>query len=343
MNNDSLKNKQQGMTLIEIMVALLLGAFLLAGVMQIFLSSRQSYRIQDNLSRMQENGRFAMEFITRDIRMAGYQGCSITNANNNTSPQNPNPNPTPVTLTALNNNEIMGTNGVANNWNTIACGAGNNCVAGTDAISYHFGTVCGNLTGNMATNNANIQISTANSCGIQAYDVLLVADCSGADIFIASNASAAAGTQTIAHAANQNTSPMLSKVYGTDAQLFKLNSSTFFIRTGAGGRPALWKMNNTKVVSAANPVELVEGVENMQILYGEDTNADGTPDYYVAAGTAGLIMNQVISVRISLLVTSIDDSLTLQPRSYTYNGVLTTPIDRRLRRVFSSTISVRNR
>ena len=72
-----MKNKryQTGMTLIEIMIALLIGAFLLGGVLQIFINSKQTYRMQENLSRLQENGRFAMEFLARDIRMAGYWGC----------------------------------------------------------------------------------------------------------------------------------------------------------------------------------------------------------------------------------------------------------------------------
>ena len=72
MNN---KTYQTGMTLIEIMIALLIGAFLLGGVMQIFLGSKQTYRMQENLSRLQENGRFAMEFLSKDIRMTGYWDC----------------------------------------------------------------------------------------------------------------------------------------------------------------------------------------------------------------------------------------------------------------------------
>jgi type IV pilus assembly protein PilW len=69
------KARQTGLTLIEIMIALLIGAFLLGGVLQIFLGSKQTYRMQDNLAKLQENGRFAMEFLAKDIRMAGYWGC----------------------------------------------------------------------------------------------------------------------------------------------------------------------------------------------------------------------------------------------------------------------------
>src|SRR5690606_26200737 len=77
-------NRQQGMTLIEIMIALLIGAFLLGGVLQIFINSKQTYRMQEGLSRMQENGRFAMEFLEHDLRMAGFWGCLAPSSPNNT-------------------------------------------------------------------------------------------------------------------------------------------------------------------------------------------------------------------------------------------------------------------
>lgn len=66
---------QYGMTLIEIMIALLIGAFLIGGVLEIFINSKQTYRMQDGLSRLQENGRFALDFIGQDIRMTSYWGC----------------------------------------------------------------------------------------------------------------------------------------------------------------------------------------------------------------------------------------------------------------------------
>ncbi len=66
--------RQQGLSLVELMVALLIGLILLAGVFQIYLSGRQSANAQEDLARMQENGRYAMDVITRDLRRAGYWG-----------------------------------------------------------------------------------------------------------------------------------------------------------------------------------------------------------------------------------------------------------------------------
>ena len=66
--------RQGGLSLIELMIALLVGLLLLGGLIQIYLSSKQSYNAQEQLARMQENGRFAMDLITRDLRRTGYWG-----------------------------------------------------------------------------------------------------------------------------------------------------------------------------------------------------------------------------------------------------------------------------
>lgn len=66
------RTRQQGLTLVELMIALGLGTVLIAGTIQIFLSGRESSRLQDGYSRLQENGRFALFFLQRDLRMAGF-------------------------------------------------------------------------------------------------------------------------------------------------------------------------------------------------------------------------------------------------------------------------------
>ncbi|MCP5158557.1 MAG: PilW family protein [Gammaproteobacteria bacterium] len=63
---------QRGLTLVEILVSLVISLFLVAGVIQLFIGTRQTYQGHDALSRIQENGRFALERMAWDIRMAGY-------------------------------------------------------------------------------------------------------------------------------------------------------------------------------------------------------------------------------------------------------------------------------
>jgi type IV pilus assembly protein PilW len=74
MNNQRVRLfNQQGMTIVEIMIGLLLSLVLSAGVIQIYLSNKQTYYLQEEMSGLQENGRFAIEVLQRTIRGAGIQ------------------------------------------------------------------------------------------------------------------------------------------------------------------------------------------------------------------------------------------------------------------------------
>lgn len=68
----SIHRDQRGLTLVEIMVAITISLLLLAGVIQIFSGTKSSYNLQNGLGRMQENGRYAMDMLARDIGMAGF-------------------------------------------------------------------------------------------------------------------------------------------------------------------------------------------------------------------------------------------------------------------------------
>lgn len=61
-----------GFSLIELMIALLIGSLLMSGVFNILVGAKQAYRVQDELSRTQENARFAADFIARDLRTWDY-------------------------------------------------------------------------------------------------------------------------------------------------------------------------------------------------------------------------------------------------------------------------------
>lgn len=63
---------QSGLTLIELMVAMVLGLLLTAAVIQVFAGSRSSNTVQSGMSRLQENARFALDALARDIGNAGF-------------------------------------------------------------------------------------------------------------------------------------------------------------------------------------------------------------------------------------------------------------------------------
>ena len=67
--------RQQGLTLVELMIATALSLTLLAGVLLVFSANKATYNLQNGLSVLQENGRYAIQQIASDIQLAGYGGC----------------------------------------------------------------------------------------------------------------------------------------------------------------------------------------------------------------------------------------------------------------------------
>ncbi len=323
---------QAGLTLVEIMVALTLSLILLGGVIQIMTSSKQTYRVGDSVSRMQENARFAMEFLSRDIRMAGFWGCGQFSGTNNLL----NPG-------GANYVDLLSNAGV-----TGADGGGTAPDSITLTGAYDTGlAILPNGAGNYGPlASSDLKVAAGND--LQQGDIVLVSDCNGGDIFQISNANP--GNGTIVHNTGNATQPgnfnagggcgggnahCLSKVYRGDATLYRLRRITYSIAPGGSGEPALFRNDG-----AAN-LELVDGVENMQIVYGEDTDGDGVANYYVDAGSVGS-MDNVVSVRVSLMIRSYRDNLTSAAQSLTYAGAVFMAPDRRLRQVYTTTVAIRN-
>ena len=66
-------DRQRGMSLVELMVAMTIGLIITVVIANLFLGTKETYRTQDDLSRMQENLRFAFQVIGRTVRLAGYR------------------------------------------------------------------------------------------------------------------------------------------------------------------------------------------------------------------------------------------------------------------------------
>lgn len=65
-----------GVTLVELMIAITISSIVAIGIGSVYTSSKRSYKLQEQFSHTQENGRFAMDYIARYVRNAGYSGCS---------------------------------------------------------------------------------------------------------------------------------------------------------------------------------------------------------------------------------------------------------------------------
>ncbi|MEH6388696.1 MULTISPECIES: prepilin-type N-terminal cleavage/methylation domain-containing protein [Pseudomonas] len=75
MKSSSTRAAQRGFGLVELMIAMLLGLILIMGVMQIFITSKQTYSMQQSAATMQENARFVLSRISSELRQVGMFGC----------------------------------------------------------------------------------------------------------------------------------------------------------------------------------------------------------------------------------------------------------------------------
>jgi type IV pilus assembly protein PilW len=323
---------QRGVTLVELMVALALGLLITVAMLKVYVDASGLYRFNEGLARVQENGRFALEFIRRDARVAGFWGCYSD---------------APLT------NQISATSDA---WLDVAAGhitgTNDDGLNSADSITFRSATGSGTLV-NTTMTAASDSVSVDSVATITSGMAALISDCDNGDIFQVTGVS---GT-SMAHAAgtNTNTSANLSKTYASGSRVYQAQQSTFCIALGADpSQPSLRRLTNptSGQTCASNGDELIEGVENMQILYGEDTdadsegaNGDGTANRYVPIGTASLDIDRVVSVRLSLLARSLNNNLTTEPSPYTFNGTAVTPgaTDKYLRKVFTTTITLRNK
>jgi type IV pilus assembly protein PilW len=330
--------RQRGVTLVELMVALALGLLITVAMLKVYVDASRMYRFNEGLARVQENGRFALAFIRRDARVAGFWGCYSD---------------APLT------NQISATSDA---WLDVAAGhitgTNDDGLNSADSITFRSATGSGTLV-NTTMTAASDSVSVDSVATITSGMAALISDCDNGDIFQVTGVS---GT-SLAHAAgtNTNTSANLSKTYASGSRVYQAQQSTFCIALGADpSQPSLRRLTNptSGQTCASNGDELIEGVENMQILYGEDTdadsegaNGDGTANRYVPIGTASLDIDRVVSVRLSVLARSLNNYLTTEPSPYTFNGVAVTledlekltPPDRYLRKVFTTTITLRNK
>ncbi|WP_158280279.1 PilW family protein [Spiribacter halobius] len=350
------------MSLVELMVAMLIGLVLLAGVVQVYLGSRQSQRTTENLGRMQENARFASDLLSRELRMAGFMPCRKTgnfaNVLNGGSGN---------TLTDFAGGPITGYAEGDDTFPGVSFGSSpGDRVNGTEAFILRGG---GDTT--YAVNNHQPAASSAafflnDLHDLQDGDIVLVCDTEQSSLFQVTNANSA--NVTVVHNTGGSVSPgnctkgLGSPVtctstgtpytYGDDAQMVKFEAVGYYIGVSRSGETTSLYERRASISSggiSASSRELVEHIENMQLRYGEDDDDDGSPERYVEAGSVS-DWNNVVAVRLGLLAQTPEAvANNNDDREYvvaeTQIGPSTTVShagDRRLRYAFNTTVRIRN-
>ena len=336
-----MKKPVQGFSLVELMVALAIGLVSVGAVSAVLISSATIYRVSDNRARMQENARFAITEMQKDVRMAGFMGCF-------------NIDMFPSRFTNLAKNPgnfendyatwIGGYEASTSGWSpalNAAIGSGAQTpLAGNDVLVVR---VPGNksvpLSDTMET--TSVPVPVLSNASFTEGGLALVSDCSHANLFIVGNKAA---SDKLVHASNVNSSNKTTKVFShlEGAVATPISTVSYFVAAasdGVTGNKSLWRQDGL-----AAPEEIADGIEKMQLEYGIDTDAlpDGVTNHFVTADAIGTA--RVTALKVSLLVRSPADNVVRKTQTFNFDGYVgQSGADKRLYTPFSTTIALRNR
>ena len=314
---------QSGFTLVEIMVAMLLSLILGVAIVTVFVNNSHSFNQDDNVLRMQDDARFALQQVAFDLSMAGHYAELLS----------------PAAVTPDSNLAIGMDCGPAatTNWvyqTTQAATGESLSLVGIDNVT-------------------SAQVVAGHSCFLAdevapGTDVVSIKRVAGAEaaafrdggIYLRTN-----GTVGLLYRQPLTGTPAVSIALPRTEWEFR--PAIYYIRQFAydlgDGIPTLCR----KVLGGAGPSMLTEciatGIENLQIEYGIDTSNDGNPNVYMSAPTLA-DLQQVVSARIYLLArtTEIDVRHTNQKTFSIGNSPDYTPNDSFHRRVYSTTVAIQN-
>ncbi len=342
------RNRARGVSLVELMIALTIGLATVGAIGWIYIGTSKTYRTQDSLARLQEGARYAFEVISNDLRMAGATGCSYATKLNviNSPTTRWYTNPLDHPVLGLEQDDAAGT------------GAFN---LTSDAISVLRADVSREYV--VASHNNAGSFTFDTTTGLTAGDFLVATNCNHVSVFQTATVSSGAVTYSTGTSPG-NSAVDLGVTYAPNSRAYRLVASTYYVDTNPAGQPALFRSRPAGASATPTAEELIEGVEDIQISYGVDTDAtaDRLPNFtrasdavdpyltadevnsaLVPGATAADKWSRVISVKISLLMRTVDDNVIPDSQTYTFNGADVTATDRRLRKVFTHVVRLRNR
>lgn len=363
-----------GFSLVEMLVAMGLGVFLISGMIAVFSGNKRSSDLNTAMANIQENARFALNNLASDIRMSGFQGCIDINRGKPSLIANDLPTQDLHATAAMASIISAGNNWTPNpplGFNP----ANHNPLPGTHALTLQFGSPAtyplaqAVSSDGIPNKTANIMVDTTPGISREEFsldvdDFAIISNCVGSDLIRISSINKNGNTTEVGHSAPANESGALSFEYSNDAntKFMRFESRVYYVGntglTNEHGDPitALYQQSLPYDSPSTNPpTELIQGVENLRIAFGIRTGSESIS--YVLPSDPRYDPRLVESIRIGLLLNSYDrisqteDTNTYIvagqaiPASSTSSGALPGQHakDKRFRLAFNTTVKVRNR
>ncbi|MEO1767975.1 PilW family protein [Thiobacter aerophilum] len=336
--------RDHGFGLVELLIGVAIALFLTAVIATVYVNSKGVWRNNAAVARLQEQARFALETMSRDIRMAGYRGCAT-----DTTPVN--------TLNSSSSffydytKVILGNDATAASWapalDPAVSGLSPSPLAGRDVVTVWAAFDAGAQVTppGMPSTSADIHVGAGNK--LRQFDIVLAQDCAASAILQITNANPGTSGSVVHNTGlgtPGNSTKNLGHIFGPDATLLRLASITYYV-AGSSIHPginSLWRYTVPALTGAPQPEEIAVGVDNLQLEYGVDTDGDQVANVWQKAASVS-DWTKVVAARINLLLVSPENNVTTSPQPYTFDGVVYVPADRRFRSTFSVAVNLRNR
>jgi type IV pilus assembly protein PilW len=315
MTRVSRPTRMAGVSLVELMIAMVIGLIIMLGVIQIFSASSAASRLSEGASRVQENARFALEFLERDLRMAGHMGCVNDQAHvvknlgdpvNNLGVAAGSGSPLDFRV-SIQGYEAPGTGpgdvlALGGDWSAPAgmpssiTGLVPAPAGGSDVLVLRFldaeGVPVNQITasgGNSVVTGDADRMARLTKDGVAEPTLFGVADCGHADVF----AGSVSGNEVTATGAN------LSRytVQPTgQTMLYRAESLVYYVgRNPTTGQNGLRRARADSTGAYVINEEVVEGIESLQLMFGLDT----TENISLSAPPVGSITESAIASDVS--------------------------------------------
>jgi len=304
----------RGLSLVELLVALLLGVVLSFAAMQFYLQSARRALYDEELARMQENGRYALRYLVRELGMAGHLA---------TLP------PGETVTSALAGSGCFD--------HLLAAGTPVELLDDVDRAGAGAGhTLPADCLPGRLVPGSDVLLTrrSADSASIREGERFLSLDSQALYLGWAASGS----------------HPTLVRGSGAGAfgELWEYLPQLLFLRdhsvTPGDGIPALCRRRPGRSANRMAPTEcLVEGIENLQLEFGIDADADGQVERFLSAGSPAAL-RPVRLARVHLLVRSLHPVAGhVERRAHRLGNILVAPRgDGYLRLVLQTTVLLRN-
>ncbi|MDP2153576.1 MAG: PilW family protein [Methylotenera sp.] len=282
--------RQTGLSLVELMVAIVIGSFVLLGLSSIFLSSNRASVEMRKSTQQQENGRYASQLLYDDLMLAGY--LAEFDATPLTSPDDlPDICTTDMAelLTAL----PLHVQGVNDAVATPSCLT--DLKAGTDIIVVRRASTC-------VAGSAGCAAFLANAPHFQA-SLCTPTDGTATELAFLANTNAEYATQ---HFAFDNTLTSFTRrrtsCGTTMADIHRYLVHIYFVANNNEDGDGIPTLKRAEIgATGFSIVPLVDGIENMQVQYGVDISSDGVPDSYTSVPASVEDWRNTMGARVHLL------------------------------------------